>query len=107
MIRITSSLDRSPSSGWLRLIQLSVSIIRSFNPFCFRRILRKLTVRPVQSARAGGPAAVRRGYVYFSEVPPMPGLDLISLDRLWTVYSQGRFGFSTQARLLKDSTVTT
>ena len=48
-----------------------------------------------------GPAAVRRGYVYFSEVPPMPGLDLISLDRLWTVYSQGRFGFSTQARLLK------
>ena len=44
---------------------------------------------------------MRRGYVYFSEVPPMPGLDLISLDRLWTVYSQGRFGFSTQARLLK------
>ena len=48
-----------------------------------------------------GPAAVRRGYVYFSEVPPMSGLDLVSLDRLWTVYSQGRFGFSTQARLLK------
>ena len=48
-----------------------------------------------------GPAAVRRGYVYFSEVPPMAGLDLVSLDRLWTVYSQGRFGFSTQARLLK------
>ena len=47
-----------------------------------------------------GPAAVRRGYVYFSEVPPMPGIDLVSLDRLWTVYSQGRFGFSMQARLL-------
>ena len=47
-----------------------------------------------------GPAAVRRGYVYFSEVPPMPGMDLVSLDRLWTVYSQGRFGFSMQARLL-------
>ena len=47
-----------------------------------------------------GPAAVRRGYVYFSEVPPIPGVDLISLDRLWTVYSQGRFGFSMQARLL-------
>ena len=31
----------------------------------------------------------------------MPGLDLVSLDRLWTVYSQGRFGFSVQAKLLK------
>ena len=48
-----------------------------------------------------GPAAETRGYVYFSEVPPMAGLDLISLDRLWTVYSQGRFGFSVQARLLQ------
>ena len=48
-----------------------------------------------------GPAALRRGYVYFSEVQPMAGLDLVSLDRLWTVYSQGRFGFSTQARLLQ------
>ena len=48
-----------------------------------------------------GPEAERRGYVYFSEVPPMEGLDLITLDRLWTAYSQGRFGFTTQARLLK------
>ena len=38
-----------------------------------------------------GPAAEARGYVYFSEVPAMAGLDLVSLDRLWTVYSQGRY----------------
>lgn len=47
-----------------------------------------------------GAAAVQRGYVYFSEVPAMQGVDLVSIDRLWTVYSQGRFGFTTQARLL-------
>ncbi|MEB3158068.1 MAG: GUN4 domain-containing protein [Synechococcus sp.] len=47
-----------------------------------------------------GPDAERRGYVYFSEVPSMQGLDLITLDRLWTAYSQGRFGFTAQARLL-------
>ena len=47
-----------------------------------------------------GPEAEQRGYVYFSEVPPMQGLDLITLDRLWTAYSQGRFGFTAQARLL-------
>lgn len=47
-----------------------------------------------------GPDAEQRGYVYFSEVPPMQGLDLITLDRLWTAYSQGRFGFTAQAKLL-------
>ena len=48
-----------------------------------------------------GEAAVRRGYVYYSEVVAMPGIDLTSLDRLWCCYSQGRFGFSVQARLLQ------
>lgn len=47
-----------------------------------------------------GSAAVARGYVYFSEVAAISDLDLESLDRLWLVYSQGRFGFSVQGRLL-------
>jgi hypothetical protein len=47
-----------------------------------------------------GDAAVKRGYVYFTEVAPMSGIDLVSLDRLWTVYSQGRFGFTVQSQLL-------
>ena len=47
-----------------------------------------------------GPAAELRGYVYFSEVQSIPALDLGTLDRLWIAYSQGRFGFSIQARLL-------
>ena len=49
-----------------------------------------------------GPAAVKRGYVYYSEVLPMPSVDLESLDRLWVTYSQGRFGFSVQLRLLRS-----
>ena len=47
-----------------------------------------------------GDQAVQRGYVYFSEVPPMEALDLTTIDRLWVAYSQGRFGFSVQTRLL-------
>ncbi len=47
-----------------------------------------------------GPAAVKRGYVYYSEVPVMPSADLDTLDRLWVCYSRGRFGFSVQGRLL-------
>jgi hypothetical protein len=48
-----------------------------------------------------GPAAEQRGYVYFSEVAPMPALDLESLDRLWLTYSLGRFGFSVQGQILR------
>lgn len=48
-----------------------------------------------------GDGAVRRGYVYYSEVPAMPSSDLEALDRLWFCYSRGRFGFSVQARLLE------
>jgi hypothetical protein len=49
-----------------------------------------------------GQAAVTRGYVYYSEVPPIAAVDLESLDRLWLTYSQGRFGFSVQLRLLRS-----
>ena len=49
-----------------------------------------------------GPAAVKRGYVYYSEVADFAAVDLESLDRLWVVYSQGRFGFSVQLRLLRS-----
>ncbi len=44
--------------------------------------------------------AVKRGYVFFSEVNSIATTDLETLDRLWIAYSQGRFGFSIQARLL-------
>ncbi len=47
-----------------------------------------------------GDSAVKRGYVYFSEVTSMPEVDLSTIDRLWVAYSQGRFGFSVQGRLL-------
>ncbi len=49
-----------------------------------------------------GAGAETRGYVYFSEVKNIPGLDLKTIDRLWNAYSQGKFGFSVQARLLNS-----
>ena len=49
-----------------------------------------------------GPTAEKRGYVYYSEVPPMASVDLESLDRLWVTFSQARFGFSVQLRLLRS-----
>ena len=49
--------------------------------------------------RLAGPGAERRGYVYFSEVAPIPPADLDAIDRLWWFYSQGRYGFRVQRRL--------
>ncbi len=47
-----------------------------------------------------GEKAVSRGYVYFSEAASIPGIDLLTLDKLWIVYSQGKFGFTVQAKIL-------
>jgi len=47
-----------------------------------------------------GEKAVKRGYVYFSEVELIPTIDLKTLDKLWIVYSRGKFGFTVQAKIL-------
>ena len=52
--------------------------------------------------KLAGKVAENRGYVFYSEVKGMPGEDLVTIDRLWNTYSQGKFGFSNQAKLLKS-----
>jgi hypothetical protein len=52
--------------------------------------------------KLAGKLAEKRGYVFYSEVNNMSGKDLQTIDRLWTIYSTGRFGFSIQAMILKS-----
>ena len=52
--------------------------------------------------KLAGTVAESRGYVFYSEVKDIPGEDLVTIDRLWNIYSQGKFGFSNQAKLLKS-----
>tara|TARA_B100000212_G_scaffold335461_1_gene307458 strand:- start:39 stop:758 length:720 start_codon:yes stop_codon:yes gene_type:complete len=52
--------------------------------------------------KLAGKVAESRGYVFYSEVKNIPGKDLVTIDRLWNIYSQGKFGFSVQAKLLKS-----
>ena len=52
--------------------------------------------------KLAGKFAENRGYVFFSEVNNMSGTDLQTIDRLWSIYSNGRFGFSIQAKILKS-----
>ena len=49
-----------------------------------------------------GKLAEQRGYVFYSEVNSMSGIDLNTIDKLWFIYSNGRFGFSNQAKILKS-----
>lgn len=43
-----------------------------------------------------GAAAIKRKWIYFSEVQAFPVTDLRTLDQLWRVYSEDRFGYSVQ-----------
>lgn len=46
-----------------------------------------------------GEAAVKRGYIFFSEVQFIPETDLRAIDSLWRENSDGKFGYSVQKRI--------
>ena len=46
-----------------------------------------------------GEAAIKRKWVYFTEVDQFPGTDLATIDRLWVIHSEGKFGFSVQRQI--------
>ncbi|MCL7041220.1 hypothetical protein MKW94_010942 [Papaver nudicaule] len=46
-----------------------------------------------------GEQAEKRGYVFFSEVQFIPEEDLLTMDKLWRQYSDGKFGYSVQKKI--------
>ncbi len=46
-----------------------------------------------------GETAIQRKWLYFTEVESFPSTDLQTIDRLWAVYSEGKFGFTVQREL--------
>ncbi|KAL3634355.1 Tetrapyrrole-binding protein, chloroplastic [Castilleja foliolosa] len=48
-----------------------------------------------------GDAAVKRGYVFFSEVQFIKSDDLKAIDSLWRQHSDGKYGYSVQRRIWK------
>lgn len=49
--------------------------------------------------KIAGPGAVKRGFVYWTEVASLPEKDLCTMERLWLQYSDGNFGYSVQKRV--------
>jgi hypothetical protein len=48
---------------------------------------------------AAGPQAVKRKWLYFTEVENFPIQDLRTINQLWVVHSEGKFGFSVQREI--------
>lgn len=46
-----------------------------------------------------GEQAMQRKWIYFTEVENFPSTDLQTMDQLWYVHSQGKFGFSVQRKI--------
>jgi GUN4-like len=49
--------------------------------------------------KIGGPGAVKRNFVYWTEVKNLPSTDLATMERLWLQFSDGNFGYSVQQRV--------
>ncbi len=47
-----------------------------------------------------GSGAMQRQWLYFTEVEKIPSLDLHTINALWWLHSNGKFGFSVQRKLL-------
>ncbi|BAZ90583.1 GUN4 domain-containing protein [Cylindrospermopsis curvispora GIHE-G1] len=52
-----------------------------------------------QMCEVAGTQAVRRKWLYFTEVENFPIQDLQTINSLWLAHSQGKFGFSVQREL--------
>jgi GUN4-like/ARM-like repeat domain, GUN4-N terminal len=46
-----------------------------------------------------GADAVKRKWIYFTEVERLPSIDLHTIDALWLFHSEGKFGFSIQREM--------
>ena len=46
-----------------------------------------------------GETAIKRKWVYFTEVNQFPNADILTIDTLWRTYSENKFGWSQQRNL--------
>jgi len=96
-----STLLSSSKNGWFKTYsQVGIDYSPLQQDLLFERFEEADRFTSAVLRKLAGTQAESRGYVYFTEVLPMPGIDLVTIDRLWIAYSQGRFGFSVQANLL-------
>ncbi|MGF1514913.1 MAG: GUN4 domain-containing protein [Elainellaceae cyanobacterium] len=89
---LTEALVSMPSDRSIDYGPLRQSLIAQEFQAADRFTLEKL-------CELAGAAAVDRKWLYFSEVNQFPVADLTTIDNLWRIFSQDKFGFSVQRDL--------
>jgi len=51
--------------------------------------------------KLAGEGAVKRNFVYYTEVPSIPCTDLATIELLWNKYSDGKFGYTVQEKIYR------
>lgn len=78
-----SSLDYSPLQELLALQDFQAADRMTLQKMC----------------ELAGPASLQRKWLYFTEVENFPVTDLQTINNLWLVHSEGKFGFSVQREI--------
>eukprot|EP00244_Chara_vulgaris_P011344 TRINITY_DN557_c1_g1_i1.p1 TRINITY_DN557_c1_g1~~TRINITY_DN557_c1_g1_i1.p1 ORF type:complete len:367 (-),score=49.51 TRINITY_DN557_c1_g1_i1:344-1444(-) len=105
-VRIAESSSSSPSPPGLLDVSLDSEVGISYEALRDRLAAGEWEEADNESRRLlcvlAGDGAVKRKWVYFSEVKFFPVKDLQTIDNLWNAYSGGRYGFSVQRRIWKS-----
>jgi hypothetical protein len=57
------------------------------------------TITRQKICELAGEAAIKRKWVYFTEVEQIPAADLLTINQLWWIYSEGKFGYQVQRKI--------
>lgn len=81
-----------PSECQINYTEIQTALVQQKFELADRLTLQKM-------CELAGSAAAQRKWLYFTEVNGFPTVDLQTIDQLWFIYSEGRFGFSAQRKI--------
>ncbi|MDB9525170.1 GUN4 N-terminal ARM-like repeat domain-containing protein [Oscillatoria sp. CS-180] len=87
-----SGLVSLPNTCGVDYTDLQTALIQQDFELADRLTLQKM-------CELAGTNAIQRKWLYFTEVKTFPNVDLQTLDQLWLIYSEGKFGFSKQREI--------
>lgn len=107
--QILFNADYPPAQEFLRAcFPTGLVSLRSECNIDYRSLQQLLIAQDFQAAdritlqkmcELAGTAAMQRKWLYFTEVENCPVADLQTINTLWLVYSEGKFGFSIQREI--------
>ncbi len=92
------SLTQEMITG-LNLAEGTIDYLQLFNLLSLGEYQQADVLHNQKMCEASGTNAADRGWLYFTDVEQISLKDLQTLDRLWVVFSEGKFGYSVQRKI--------